>query len=346
MDLNQLSSFNLDHLIDIMPDATFMINNDNKVLHWNIQMEKMTGVVKDRVLNSTNYNNYLEKLIGSKISLASCLLMNDLDLAKEVYGTLIFDIETDSYLTHIRTITGDYIYIIASLIYDESNNIIGAIQFMRNITEHMNKIFCHNQLEEDYNNAIRTLEQTVNVLSQVVNFSDPYTGSHQIGVANLCNEVCTQLQLEDDLSYGITTAALIHDIGKIGISQDILVKPTKLIKQEFELIKLHPSIGYEIINNISFKEPIAIYVQQHHELLDGTGYPHNLRENEILFGSKVLVVCDVVEAISSHRPYRPSLGMSFAIEYISKWRGIKYDNDVVDACITAYKQGKLKGDAE
>ena len=345
MDLNQLHNFNLDHFVDIIPDAAFIIDNNNRILNWNVQMEKLTGVVRDRVINSSDYNKYLEKLIGIKMSLANCLVVNDLDAAKRLYGTLIFDIETDSYLTHLRTITGDYLYIISSLIFDDDRNIIGAIQFIRNVTEHMNKIFHHNQLEEDYNNVIRTLEQTVNVLSQVVNFSDPYTGSHQIGVANLCSQVCSELELDDELSYGIKTAALVHDIGKIGISQDILVKPTKLIKQEFELIKLHPSIGYEILNNISFKEPIALYVRQHHELLDGSGYPYNLRENEILFGSKLLAVCDVVEAISSHRPYRPSLGIDFAIEYVSKWKGIKYDVDVVDACISAYKKGAFEGDS-
>jgi putative nucleotidyltransferase with HDIG domain len=137
---------------------------------------------------------------------------------------------------------------------------------------------------------------------------------------------------------GIRVAGLLHDIGKIYVPSDILTKPSKLTFHEFGIIKEHSEVGYDILKGIEFPWPVAQMVLQHHERLDGSGYPHGLKEDQILLESKILSIADVVEAMSSHRPYRPSLGIDRAIEEISQNRGIFYDEEVVNACLRLFKE--------
>jgi HD-GYP domain-containing protein (c-di-GMP phosphodiesterase class II) len=144
--------------------------------------------------------------------------------------------------------------------------------------------------------------------------------------------------LSDEQMDGLHMAGLMHDLGKISIPAEILFKPTKLSELEFNLIKCHSKAGYEILKKIDFPWPIAKIVLQHHERLDGSGYPYGLKAGQILQKSQVLAVADVVEAIASHRPYRPALGVEKALEEISKNRDILYDPEVVDACLILFKE--------
>ena len=137
---------------------------------------------------------------------------------------------------------------------------------------------------------------------------------------------------------GVYMAGLVHDIGKISIPAEILNKPGKLEPEEFEIIKKHPQAGYEILKDIEFPWPLAEIVLQHHERWDGSGYPLGLRDGEILLEARILAVADVVEAMASHRPYRPALGVEVALKEIERGRGILYDPDVVDACIRVLTQ--------
>jgi len=141
---------------------------------------------------------------------------------------------------------------------------------------------------------------------------------------------------------GIRIASLIHDIGKIGLPTEILSKPTKLNEIEFGLIKGHSQIGYNVLKSIDFSYPIAKIVLQHHERLNGSGYPNNMKSDEILLEAKIIGVADVVEAMSSHRPYRPALGTDKALEEISKNRSTLYDKKVVDACLKLFKEKEVK----
>jgi len=133
----------------------------------------------------------------------------------------------------------------------------------------------------------------------------------------------------------------LHDIGKIQIPSEILTKPTRLLPEEFSLIKLHSKSGYDVLKNIDFPWDIANFVLQHHEKLDGSGYPQGLKGEEILLESRILTVADIVEAISSHRPYRPALGVEFALEEIKKGKGVLYDTAVVDALFDLYDHNQL-----
>jgi putative two-component system response regulator len=167
---------------------------------------------------------------------------------------------------------------------------------------------------------------------------DPYTAGHQRKVSEIANAVGLELGLPKNQIEGIRVAGLIHDIGKISVPAEILVKPSRLSDNEFLLMKEHPRVGYEILKNIKFPWPIAEAIYQHHERLDGSGYPHGLLAEEILIEAKILAVADVVEATSSHRPYRPSFGVRFALDEITRKQGLLYDREVVNACMTAYKK--------
>lgn len=194
------------------------------------------------------------------------------------------------------------------------------------------------------NNSLNLLKKsfkgTIQAVSKMTELRDPYTSGHQHRVAKLSVAIAKELKLEPDVIEGVELAAAVHDIGKIEIPSEILTKPTKLTKLEYEIIKNHPQAGYEILKEIEFSYPIAKIILQHHERVDGSGYPNGLSGEEILLEAKIVSVADVVEAMASHRPYRASLGIESAIEEIKKYRGTWFDESVVDACIDLFeKQG-------
>jgi PAS domain S-box-containing protein/putative nucleotidyltransferase with HDIG domain len=178
----------------------------------------------------------------------------------------------------------------------------------------------------------RTVEGAVLAMSHVVETRDPYTAGHEQRVSELCAAIGRELQLEDEVTEGLRLAGLIHDIGKIAVPAEILAKPGRLSEVEFNLIKQHAQSGYDILAAIDFERPVAAMVLQHHERLDGSGYPQGLQSDDILPEAKILAVADVVEAMSSHRPYRPALGTEAALEEIREYAGVKYDADAVAAC--------------
>lgn len=185
------------------------------------------------------------------------------------------------------------------------------------------------------------LEETVRSLALAEEKRDPYTAGHQTRVDRLACAIARELGLSDHQIEGLHFAALLHDIGKIALPSEFLSKPTLLSHQEHEIIKCHVQAGYDILKNIDFPWPVAEMVYQHHEYLDGSGYPRNLTDKDILLEAKILTVADVVEAISSHRPYRPSLGIEAALGEIRNGRGIRYHAPCVDACLKLIKDEKM-----
>jgi PAS domain S-box-containing protein len=193
----------------------------------------------------------------------------------------------------------------------------------------------------------QTTEGAIHAMARVVEMRDPYTAGHQERVASLARRIATELGHPRDVVDGIYFGSLVHDIGKIVVPGEILTKPGKLSSLEFALIKTHPEEGYVVVNSIDFPWPIADMVLEHHERLDGSGYPAGLVGDEICEGARIIAVADVVEAMSSHRPYRPSLGIEVALDEIVKNSGVLYDNEVVQACaqvISACGQQALSGD--
>lgn len=177
------------------------------------------------------------------------------------------------------------------------------------------------------------LISAVGAIAATVELRDPYTAGHQRHVADIAVAIASEMQLSADQIEGIRLAAIIHDVGKIGVPAEILSKPTKLSKLEFSLIQTHAEAGYDLLKAIPFEWPIAEMVHQHHERMDGSGYPQGLVGAEIELGARIIAVADVVDSMSSHRPYRAALGIDKALEELVKGRGTIYDANVVDACL-------------
>jgi putative nucleotidyltransferase with HDIG domain len=186
------------------------------------------------------------------------------------------------------------------------------------------------------------MEDSIYSISLVTEARDAYTAGHQRKVSRLAVALAEEMGFSKDKVEGIKIASLIHDVGKINLPAEILSKPGKLSEIEFNLIKNHSKIGYDILKKVDFLWPIAEIVLQHHEKINGSGYPRGLKGDEILLEAKIICVADVVEAISSHRPYRPALGIDKALEEISQNRGTLYEPEVVDACLKLFKEKGFK----
>jgi len=227
--------------------------------------------------------------------------------------------------------------VVVSVIY--TWNVILKKQVEQKTQELKEDIIKRKQAEEKLK---KTMDATIDTMSNMIEAKDPYTAGHQQRVSQLTTAIAKELNLSPDKIEGIRIASLIHDIGKISVPTEILSKSIALSDLEFSLIKEHSQIGYDILKPIDFSYPVAQIVLQHHERINGTGYPNNLKGGEILLEAKIMAVADVVEAMSSHRPYRPALGINKALEEISENRGILYDPKVVDVCLKLFKKKGFK----
>jgi putative nucleotidyltransferase with HDIG domain len=188
----------------------------------------------------------------------------------------------------------------------------------------------------------QSLKQFIQTIADTVEARDLYTAGHQRRVAELATAIAQEMGLPEEQIDGINLAAIIHDLGKIRIPSEILSKPGKINEVEFMLIKTHPQAGYDILKNVKFPWPIADIILQHHEKMDGSGYPQGLKGDQILLESRILTVADVVEAMSSHRPYRAALGIEAALDEIRRGRKVEYDAAAVDACLKLFTEKEFK----
>jgi len=184
----------------------------------------------------------------------------------------------------------------------------------------------------------RALVQTIQAIAVTIEKRDPYTAGHQQRVAALAVLVAREMGLDEARIEGLRLGALIHDIGKIYVPAEILNRPGRLTETEFQIIQTHPQVGYEIIRDVEFSWPLAQMVLQHHERIDGSGYPEGLKGEEILLEARILAVADVVEAMASHRPYRPALAIEAALDELESHRGECYDAAAADACLRVVRR--------
>jgi PAS domain S-box-containing protein len=188
-------------------------------------------------------------------------------------------------------------------------------------------------------NLKKTVNGTIHTIAATVEARDPYTAGHQTRVADLAVAIAAEMHLSKEQVEGIRMAGIIHDLGKIKVPAEILSKPGKISNLEYGIIKTHPQVGFDLLKEVDFPWPIDQMVLQHHEMIDGSGYPQGLKGDEILLDARVLTVADVVEAMASHRPYRPALGIEKALDQIMQEKGTQFDPVVVDACLKIFKQG-------
>ncbi len=220
-------------------------------------------------------------------------------------------------------------------LYDESGSPFAVLAYSRDITRRHK---AENELAASYKALQKTLHDSINAMARIVDLRDPYTAGHQQKVAGLACAIARNMGMDDPTVDHLVMASTVHDIGKMYIPADILSKPGKLSNLEWDIIKTHAQGGYEILAGIEFSRPVAMTVLQHHERLDGSGYPEGLKEDKILPEAKILAVADVVEAMASHRPYRPALGIEKALNEIENKRGKLYDPEVVDVCLRLFRE--------
>lgn len=198
------------------------------------------------------------------------------------------------------------------------------------------------KLQQSYQKLKKTVESTIQTIALTSETRDPYTAGHQRRVAKLASAIAEEIGLSPEKIEGLHVAGILHDIGKIHVPSEILSKPGKLSKEEMSIIKIHPEIGRDILKTLELPWKICPIVLQHHERMDGSGYPYGLLGKDIIIEARILAVADVVEAMASHRPYRPALGLDKALEELAKNKGKFYDPDVVDACLKLFNEKGFK----
>jgi PAS domain S-box-containing protein len=294
-------------------DGIIMTDLEGNIINWNPAAEKMFGYYKGEVF---------QKTIGVLAT-------------KVTQGTL----RDDRWAGEIDFIRKDGTEGICETtvipLRDENDNIIAMFGVCRDITERKQS---EEQLQQSYDQLRETLIATVNILASTIEMKDPYTAGHQRRVTTLACAIAEEMGLTDDQFDGLRMAGLIHDLGKINVPAEILSKPGQINDVELTIIKYHPQICHDILKTIELPWPVAKIVLQHHERLDGSGYPHGLKGDEIMLEARILSVADVVEAMASHRPYRPALGIQDALEEIKNNRGTLYDPAAVDICIKLFTE--------
>ena len=218
---------------------------------------------------------------------------------------------------------------------DEEGHLLYYQGIDQDVTEKKNM---ETERQQNIERLKKSLGATINAMAVTVETRDPYTAGHQRRVADLALAISVEMNLKREQIDSILMASMIHDIGKISIPSEILSKPSKLTNLEFDLIKTHSQSGYDILKDIEFPWPLADFVLQHHERMNGSGYPRNLKGDEIFLEALIMAVADVVEAMASYRPYRPALGIELALEEIEKNKGILYDDAVVNACLKLFRE--------
>jgi len=230
-----------------------------------------------------------------------------------------------------------------TVIRDLDGHPIQFLGVLRDITERKQ---AEEQLQQSFQKMERTLEGTIQAIRAMVDARDRYTAGHQLRVTELACAIAEAMGSPKEQIQAVHVAGLLHDVGKMLLPTEILTKPGRLNDIEFAMIRTHPKAGYNILKSVEFPWPIAKMVLQHHERMDGSGYPDRIRGEEILLEARILAVADVVEAMSSHRPYRPALGLDKALDEVVTNRGVLYDPLVVDACVRVFKEGAFNFKSE
>ena len=302
-------------LVQAIPDLIWMKDKDGVYLSCNTMFERFFGAREADIAGKTDYDFVNRELADSFRDHDNKAMAAEKTTSNEEWITFADDGHR-AFLDTIKT-----------PMYDNQGTLIGVLGIGRDITD-----------RRSVERIRKALAATVQAIAVIVEARDPYTAGHQRRVADLARSIATEMKLPDDQIDGIRVAATIHDLGKISIPAEILSKPTKLKKTEFDLIKEHSQSGYDILKDIDFPWPIAKIVLEHHERMNGSGYPNGLTGDNILLESRIIAIADVVEAMASHRPYRPGLGIEVALEEIEKNKGIFYDDAVADACLKLFRE--------
>jgi PAS domain S-box-containing protein len=310
-------------LIENSSDMIHVLNTDGNIRYTSLSVERLLGFTHED-LKGKSFFDFIDP--------------DDADFVRDAFASVVLDPAATSPHIEMRARHKDrswqYLEMVCKAVTEKSGQVI-LVTNSRDITTRKEAA---TEILRSYTRLKETLTATIQAMVATVEARDPYTAGHQRRVSRLATAIGRKMGLSSDVIDSIQLAGAIHDLGKISIPAEILSTPRKLTTIEFNIIKTHSSTGYDILKDIEFPWPIAQMVLQHHERLDGSGYPFGLMENEILLEAKILAVADVVEAISSFRHYRPALGIDLALEEIEKKMGIIYDTKVVGLCIKLFKE--------
>ncbi len=318
-ELKESEEFNKS-ILENSPSPILVLNMDKSIKYVNPALKKITGFSSKESIGKKPPYPYWPKEMIDRIEKRLDYAMKKDILIPELQST---NKNGQEFWVELRTSR-----------VKVNNKLKYLLVNLTNITER----------KKSFQELEKTLEDTINTLAFIVEARDPYTAGHQRRVAALAVKIAEKLKLDNQEIKTIKTAATVHDIGKINIPASILSKSGKLIEAEYNMIRIHPRTGSDIIHKIGFHYPISKIILQHHERENGSGYPEGLKGRDIIMGAKIIGVADVVEAMSSHRPYRPALGIEKAIEEIRKNKGTLYDPRVVEACIKIVTSKKFSFD--
>jgi len=322
-------------IIQSLPDPTMIIDQEGRVLYWNREMVELTGYTAEAMVGKSDYEYGRAFYKGARRPLLVDMIIDaDLDIS-HMYANIYRDgnvLVTDRIFAHLKG-EDRIVWGRAAPLFNTRGDIVGAIESVRDITDRI-------KFEEDLIRSHTKLETifagTVEALAVMTEKRDQYTAGHQQRVASLAVAIAREMGMGEDTFGNINIAATLHDIGKLYVPLDILNQTGKLTDIEYLFIKTHPAAGYDILKSIPFDAPIAEIILQHHERMDGSGYPRGLCGDEILIEARIIAVADVVEAMVSHRPYRQAMGVDQALEEIRANAGRLYDSTVVEACVDLF----------
>jgi len=298
----------MQNLLDNIPDAIYFKDRENRIIKVNKFYADGVGLSSKEIIGKTDFDFFPKEQAQKMAEDDEYVLTTGQSIVGKIERTLLPN--------------GTWNQVITTKIptYDRKGRIIGTMGITRDMTAYAN-------LERD---RLSMVMDGLNVSVKAMQMRDPYTFSHTRGVANIVEHIAKELGWDDNRILGLRLAAELHDLGKISIPMDILNKPGKLTDLEYQLIQEHVQHCYDLLKGISFPFPLAKTIYQHHERMDGSGYPNKLRGDEMLPEARILAVSDVLEAISSHRPYRAALGIKKAKEELLKGSGSKYDKGIVN----------------
>jgi PAS domain S-box-containing protein/putative nucleotidyltransferase with HDIG domain len=319
----------LSTMLKSIEDGVIATDKKGNVTFMNPLAETLTGWQQAKALNKPLKEVY--KIIDGKNKKEQSISVRDILKGDEYH--LPSDIALVSKKG--KTIPVDHR---AAPITDEIGSTSGVVLAFRDITRQKKT---EAELIRSFERLKQAMDGTVQAMAFTIETRDPYTAGHQRRVTQLACALAEKMDLSKDVVDGVRMAGDLHDIGKIYVPAEILSKPGKLSEAEFNIIKTHSQVGYDILKTIEFPWPIADIVLQHHERINGSGYPAGLHGKDILLEARILAVADVIEAMATHRPYRPALSIEDALEEISENKGKLYDTKVVDACLKIFEEGFL-----
>ncbi|MCX8095424.1 MAG: PAS domain S-box protein [Caldisericia bacterium] len=309
-------------IIDVMPDLIFILDKDGNFLNYHGDLNKL--LLEPEEFLGKNIIEVMGKDIGEKTKESIKKTLKENVLTSFVYDLPCPHNKEEKCFYEARFVK-----------FEEDKSLV----LIRDITESVRNLNLLKKKEEELH---KSFYQTINLLAKIVEMKEPYTAGHQRRTAEIGVLIAKELKLSDYTIETIRVAGLVHDIGKIEIPMEILNKPVKLSPIDWDFVKKHPEIGYEILKEIDFPWNIKDVVLEHHEKYDGSGYPYGLKNDEILIEARIICVADSIEAMSTHRPYRPRLSREKIIDELKKYRGSWYDPQIVDIALKLIEEGKIK----